>query len=64
LVVPSSGSTIHRCGLRRAFAPLSSARIAWSGKAPLSPDNRLLGFLVGLGNEIDRVGLAGDLDAA
>src|SRR5580700_976016 len=36
LVVPSSGSIVHRCSLRRAFAPLSSARIAWSGKARLS----------------------------
>jgi transposase len=36
LVVPSSGSIIHRCSLRRAFTPLSSARIAWSGKARLS----------------------------
>jgi hypothetical protein len=28
------------------------------------PDNRLLGFPVGLGNEIERVGLAGDPDPA
>ena len=28
------------------------------------PDNRLFGFPVGLGNEIDGVGLAGDPDAA
>jgi hypothetical protein len=28
------------------------------------PDNRLFGVLVGLGNEIDRIGLAGDLDPA
>ena len=28
------------------------------------PDNCLFGFLVGLGDQIDRVGLAGDLDTA
>ena len=28
------------------------------------PDGRLFGLLVGLGNEIDRIGLAGDLDTA
>ena len=64
LVVPSSGSIIHRCSLRFVQTALfGEDRMVREG-AVERPDNRLLGFLVGLRNEIDRVGLAGDLDSA
>ena len=36
-----------------AFAPLSSARIAWSRKAPLSVRITACSILVGLGHKID-----------
>ena len=44
-------------------ALLREDRVVREGAAE-RPDNRLFGFLVGLGNQIDRVGLAGDLDTA
>jgi hypothetical protein len=56
---------IHRsslcCGFRTAF--FGEDRVV-EESVVARPDNRLFRFLVGLDNEIDSVGLAGDLDAA
>jgi hypothetical protein len=44
-------------------ALLGEDRMVGKGAAE-RPDNRLFGFLVGIGDEIDRIGLAGDVDPA
>jgi hypothetical protein len=64
------GGAVERIGNPSMLA-LSRIRTALFGEegvvregAVERPDNVLFGFLVGLGNQIDRIGLAGDLDTA